>query len=331
MKKSAKQYKDHFGDAITSEGFAWFKENYPKTFKKLLEQERKRSPRTCKVRWETVYVYLFGKTNTCQGCGDETRWGREVGKFRKFCSTGCMANHEDTHNKKAKTNLDRYGSSNVFASDKVKKKIKKTIRKKYGVDNVSQNEKIKRKKIKTSLKNCGAEYAVQTKEGQARKRKTNLERYGVEHSTQCKEVIDKRVIQKFKKKQVVDVNGKKHSVLGFEHFAVDWLGERGAERIVTRPRNLPSISYTFEGKDRRYFPDIGTIRNGVKNLWEVKSSYTLRDQIDQNIAKFKAAIKFMKSKGYGAFYLMVFDRHGDCVLIKNPTSKRKVLQAIAHM
>jgi len=62
--------------------------------------------------------------------------------------------------KRKQTNLKKYGSENVFASNLIKAKIKQTNLQKYGVDNPSKNEKIKLTKETKRLKTCHIKYGI---------------------------------------------------------------------------------------------------------------------------------------------------------------------------
>ena len=67
----------------------------------------------------------------------------------------------------------------------------KTNLEKYGVSNISQTKEIKEKKKQSWIKKYGVENPTQSKEVQEKTKQTNLEKYGVENTTQSKEVQEK--------------------------------------------------------------------------------------------------------------------------------------------
>jgi hypothetical protein len=116
--------------------------------------------------------------------------------------------------KTSKTNLKRYGVTNVYASEEIKKKLKATWLKNMGVLNPYQSEKvkekikqtnlrvwgidypsklkiIKKKSQKTCLKNYGVKFSMQSELVKDKSKKTNLKRYGFECSLQNEEVKQK--------------------------------------------------------------------------------------------------------------------------------------------
>jgi hypothetical protein len=68
-----------------------------------------------------------------------------------------------------------------------------------------------------------------------------------------------------------------------------------------------------------YHPDLVSERNGVLDLWEVKSVWTLIRDWKTNLKKFKAANKRMKNES-GSFVLAVV-HNGQVHTIKGPTKK----------
>lgn len=82
------------------------------------------------------------------------------GKYRKFCSTKCMANDKNIKAKRIETNLKRFGSVNPMHNKMVKEKICRTNMERYGVNNPQQNKDIKAKLIQTNLERYGVEHAV---------------------------------------------------------------------------------------------------------------------------------------------------------------------------
>ena len=131
-----------------------------------------------------------------------------------FCSKECVKIAKLSGGKIAekikKTNLEKYGCENVFASKIIKDKIKSTLVEKYGVDNPQKSEKIRQRSQETCIKKYGVDNpaksqlvrekeslthkskSVEEKEAALEKRKiTNLKKYGVEFPMQIESVKEK--------------------------------------------------------------------------------------------------------------------------------------------
>ena len=87
--------------------------------------------------------------------------------------------------KAKKTNLEKFGTENVFQNDSIKEKIKQTNLEKYGVENYSKTDEYKEKVKQTNLKKFGTESAIQNSEVKEKVKQTNLERYGCEYASQA--------------------------------------------------------------------------------------------------------------------------------------------------
>lgn len=138
---------------------------------------------------------------------------------------------ENVKNKKAQTNLKKYGCACPLQNPEIKNKTKKTNLKKYGVENPVQNEEIK-KKIK----------------------ETNLKKYGFENPMQNNNQIDKMIHSRNKD------NFKKHCYLykdicfdsSWELIFYIWLTDHNIN--FTYHPNI-RLSYFINGQEKLYFPD----------------------------------------------------------------------------
>jgi hypothetical protein len=148
-------------------------------------------------------------------CGNTTTFNKNwLDGYRKYCSPKCAQSDKSTKEKRIKTNLEKYGVTNVAKSDLVKKKIEDTnleryghkssfqnddvkkkwadnINSKYGVSHISQLESVKNKRINTNLEKYGVEHYTQTDEYKEKTLSTNLEKYGVGYYTQTDEYKEK--------------------------------------------------------------------------------------------------------------------------------------------
>lgn len=102
-------------------------------------------------------------------------------------------------NRRAKTNLERYGSANPFASEIIKERIKETCLQKYGVTHHMKLESIRNKAVETNLQKLGVKYAFNTDKTFEKIRQTHLQRYGVRFPLQSA-FIQAKISQTFFKK-----------------------------------------------------------------------------------------------------------------------------------
>ncbi|ADO00355.1 homing endonuclease [Wiseana iridescent virus] len=101
--------------------------------------------------------------------------------------------------RRAKTNLERYGTVNPFSSEKIKEKIKNTCLEKYGVSHHMKLESIRNKAVETNLQKLGVKYAFNTEETFEKIRKIHFKNYGVRFPLQST-FIQSKISQTFLKK-----------------------------------------------------------------------------------------------------------------------------------
>ena len=222
--------------------------------------------------------------------------------------------------KTEQTNLEKYGHTNFGASPCRRKKAQETSKKKFGVANASSCEQVKAKRRETNLRNSGYEHNFSNPEVRERAKDTCEEKYGYREAGAIHSLTSR-----YDRKEWVDKNGTVHYVQGFEPYVLDYLNQReDVVKIVTDPRKVPHIKYKYRGKTRTYIPDIVfKLASGNWHVIEVKSTYTLADQLRRNLQKFKAAIKFvLRNNKTQTFWLAVYDRVSKEIdFIKSPNSK----------
>jgi hypothetical protein len=92
------------------------------------------------------------------------------------------------------------GNEFACSTNCAKSKREKTFLKRFGVSNGFQSEVIKRKCKETCVKNCGFEYSQQSKKNRNKTHETNLKIYGFKHPAQnetIKEFSIKKQIEKY--------------------------------------------------------------------------------------------------------------------------------------
>lgn len=89
------------------------------------------------------------------------------------------------------------------------------------------------------------------------------------------------------KNRELHLEGDKSAV---DKSAVDELLERGFNEndIFTSPKDMPRIWYVYKGEKHKYYPDIYI--KSMNLFIEVKSTWTLNKNLEQNRAKFRAVV-----------------------------------------
>lgn len=90
-----------------------------------------------------------------------------------------------------RTNLIKYGVSNISQSDKVKEKKKTTTLKHYGVENPAQSKEVYQKIKETCIDRYGVESTNMLQEKKDNIKSTIVSKYGVENVMQLSEIRDK--------------------------------------------------------------------------------------------------------------------------------------------
>lgn len=154
---------------------------------------------------------------------------------------------------------------NVFASTAIKEKIKQTNLIKYGYENPMCSIPI-----------------------QEKAKQTTIEKYGVENSMFSSEFVEKWQKSAWSRKEYRWKTGEISLVQGNEPIVLKELEEDGYRfnDVFTEVSYMPVILYEFEGKQKRYYPDIFIPKEN--RIIEVKSEYTLHKEWDKNQTKFNA-------------------------------------------
>lgn len=198
--------------------------------------------------------------------------------------------------------IEKYGSH--FGTVKEhQEKSKEKCRENLGVDYPFQSNKIHEKIKKGNLEKYGNEVFIISDEG----KKLMMEKYGVEHATQNPEILSKALYTAYASKDFICPSGKVCRVQGYEPFALRDLLADGVDEddIITGCSKVPTVSYTFEGKERVYFPDIYVKSRDL--VIEVKSVYTYQRELEKNNAKFDACALLHN------FQLWIYDSKGEIV------------------
>ena len=268
---------------------------------------------------EAVYLLLNDlyrpPQKQCETCGKSFELRkflsvREGYKEQPYCSASCRSRDPKFAERIANTNLERYGhTNNMWGSTRERTKNKWV--EKYGVVNPMQNTAVQQKSIQTNLKNRGVPYPAQSAEVQQKCKQTLMKRYGIDSpfkNEKTKQTLMERYgtlnamqnpevfknAQRYRQKTGVFPSGAEYKYQGFENIGVSTLIESGIlehQILIGDQTRLPSIEYWNPVKQKYclYFPDI--FIKSQNRLIEIKSSWTLKAQLQENLAKHEAAKK----------------------------------------
>ena len=238
--------------------------------------------------------------------GDHPKRIKEVqDKYVQTCLEryGCInsAQTDNVKNKIKDTFDKKYNGHTMFNQD-IKNKVKDTCFKKYGGHPMC-NETIKNKIKEACFKKYGG-YPIQTQEVRNKIIITNLNKYGC-HPSQTPEIMDKIMKSSMSYKKYEMPSGDIRHTQGYEPFALNiLLKEYNEKQIKTERNDMPNITYTFNNKTKRYFPDIYIPDKNL--IIEVKSEWIYNKQLELNRAK----EKYTKEYGY-TYEVWIFDRKGN--------------------
>jgi hypothetical protein len=121
-------------------------------------------------------------------CGNIITFNRNwLNGYKKYCSSICAQNSNETKLKKKVNYLNKYGVDHHTKTDKCKIKTKNTNLLKYGVDHHSKTVESKEKTSKTNLEKYGVCSYSKTDEYKLKVKNTNLINHGVDHHSKSDE------------------------------------------------------------------------------------------------------------------------------------------------
>lgn len=217
-------------------------------------------------------------------------------------------NYKENNLKKSiKTNLIKRGVEFPMQSDNVKDKLKYNLVNKYNVINVFQMDSTKDKIKLTNINNLGCEYPMQNIKIQEKSKLTSRIKYGVDYPIQNTKVFGNNKRNRFKKKDYKLPSGNIIKIQGYENLALDILLKTyNEDEIITDTEKIPIINYIFKNKQKKYYPDIYIPKDNI--IIEVKSTYTYKIKLEQNLAK----KKYVLENKY-LFEFWIFNNKGELI------------------
>ena len=261
----------------------------------------------------------------CMDSSEALKKQKEETSLKKFGATNVSKTNYFKEKYKNTMN-EKYGVDHYSKTPDYSEKYKNTMNERYGVDNPMKSDEIKQKMIQNSLEKNGVEWSLSLPEVQQKikdtwesrgfKRNSSTDEwvektkesshknYGTNHPMQNEDVFEKCMKNSHRFKDYVLPSGRAVKVQGFENLALDKLLETHKEEdLIIGTKEIKSvigrIDYIFEGKNKTYHPDIYVISEN--KVIEVKSTYTIKADIEKNEAKRKAVL----DKGIN-FEFMIF-------------------------
>ena len=179
--------------------------------------------------------------------------------------------HKPTQDKRKKTWIDNWGYDNPSKSPEVQENIKNTFYLKYGGYPLSILEF--REKIKdTFMKKYGVDHYMKCNEGLSKWRNQFSKSHnGLTHPMHVPEIAEKQSKSSYQLKDYTSKRGNKYKVQGYEMFAIEILEDMNLDFVNTKIE-VGNISYSMDGKNRKYYPDFYI--TDLDLYLEVKSRYT---------------------------------------------------------
>lgn len=239
-----------------------------------------------------------------QECTNEVQFGRKGAKneYKRYCSPKCSNTDDVTKEKAKKTCIAKFGVENASQATEIKQKKIATCLANHGVEHPSQSKKIRKKIVKAVQDRYGVDNVSQSKEVLRAKKKTWIKKYGYDNPSKApeiKRIIGQRVHSTIARKKVVNGQGKRYILQGYEPQALKYIRKYFKYRHIHDQSSgrVPSFEYYFDGRERMYFPDFLIQTENYECIVEVKSIYTLC-KTSSTYRMMKAKIKAVAAAGY---------------------------------
>lgn len=260
------------------------KENAKKTNLKKYGVEHPQQNKTIKEKVTKTNLKKYGVANVAQN--EQIKDKIKNSMIEKY--GGYTLSSKILRNKYEETMIEKYGGKFPMQTESGRNKIKQTNLEKYDVEwNLQSNFSLE-KQQKSNLLKYGHIYAIASTEIKAKIKSAFMTKYGVQSPMQVPEFAEKQMESSFNYKEYKWKTGETVMVQGYENIVLYELEENGYsfKDIKTNKSDMPEIWYEFEGKRRRYYPDIFIPKENL--IIEVKSDYTLNKEWEKNQAKFDA-------------------------------------------
>lgn len=115
-------------------------------------------------------------------------YGEFISSFKALQDAQASTHPKAIAERRAKTNLEKYGNVNAGATKEARRKAKDTMLQRYGVDAALKNKDILSKALNTLNKNYGVDNPMRSDEIKAQHRNNMIDTYGVPNPMQIEEI-----------------------------------------------------------------------------------------------------------------------------------------------
>ncbi len=239
-------------------------------------------------------------------------------EFRSIMKINNPMFKKDAKNNLIRTNMQKYGTPCVFMNERIKEKLIEISLRNYGTENPAQSELVKAK-IRKSMEKWEGGWSSRDPMIQAKSMNTTIDRYGVFYPMQDPDIFDR--VNAHSHKIYVSKTGKEIKCKGYEPKVLAYLERTdNVAGIKVRANKLPEIYYEHNDKQHRYYMDM-MVHTKTNNWYgvEVKSTWTLINELERNLAKFKAANKYARRNKQIFLLAVPAEKSDSIVWIKFPT------------
>ncbi len=224
------------------------------------------------------------------GCDHPTRnpdaWKRREENYVEKTGYKNHMENPEVMEKRKQLYFEKTGYETPTVNPEVIEKMKETAYSRT----CEEKQKTEDRRKATCLERYGVDHQCKSSKVRDKITASFVKKYGVEHALQNASALDKYLKARYKRKNVI-ICGKEYSLQGFEPQALQYLVENklvDIEKLVVGTNNGSRVRYSWDGKDRIYFPDFADLENSI--YYEVKSGYTYKQSKERNIAKRDAVL-----------------------------------------
>lgn len=218
---------------------------------------------------------------TCPYTGDLVEW--QGSRYRAFNGKGSNNSDPNHQENKRKSMMEKFGVENPAQLESTKAKMRATNLERFGSENYFSSE--------AGIQLTKDSWADPEKKAArlASIKQAFMDQFGG-YPYQNPEIFMKAMRNGFKYQDYKMPSGKIVKVQGYEDMALDELLAQGIQEddLRTAKNEVPAIWYEFEGKRRRYYPDIHIVSQN--HIVEVKSTFSYKYEEAKNEAKKEACI-----------------------------------------
>lgn len=252
---------------------------------------------------ESVYRLINEiDTDILCGCGNKCSFLDNNRGYNEFCGDRrCIFMNSKKKDSMTKSFMSKYGQ-HPMKCEHVKNNLKISMVKKYGFDNImkyySENNLVNSKIGEESVKN--------------KIKQTFLLKYG-SHPMQCEQTFENNLRSRTNFKSYTLPSGKIIKLQGYENYGIEFLLKKYEESDILSSvseinKEIGIINYLYLDSLRKYYPDF--FIKSVKKIYEVKSIWTYKSNIEKNKLK-KEACESMGIR----FEFLIFDYRGNLINI----------------